>query len=56
MARINKALDWNVVKCSKCGRGVNRDNAQIIDGKPHGPTCAQKVIAIKIKGVKDEGF
>jgi hypothetical protein len=55
---INKALDWSVVKCSKCGHRVNRVNAIMIEGSPYGFVCAMRVVAIKEKeGVcQNEGY
>ncbi len=42
---IVEQIPASVARCHRCGRALTADIVHVIDGKPYGPTCVEKVMA-----------
>jgi len=40
---VTREIPASVARCNRCGRALTADTVHVVDGKPYGPTCVEKI-------------
>ena len=41
---VVESVPVSVARCARCGRALTADEVFVLDGRPYGPTCIEKVV------------